>query len=558
VYATEPHLRLPEHYSPVRALTCALLLSFMAPSVALAQEQEQGQDEQEPASTSQGEGSEGGVPGEGVVNSPPDAGKTITPETSTEEAEAPEPEPAEEKKETPAKEGDAKAQLAKQVSLEELEVAARDNAAVMDAERARKKNAEWQRYRARYAWAPKLQANTLLTPVPADTDINDFGNNIDNILALNIGPFFRQTANLVIPLYTFGRINRAKALAEIGVKNADLEARKAELDLIFQVRRAYYGLQFARSIDAMIKDGGELVTGQLEKMEEARNFGEADFETKDFRKLQIFSAELESRILDNQKLVTLGLAGIAYLTEQDLDLENIPELPLDEEPAELNSLEHYQAIAKKNRPEVLQLGAAMDARQEQLRLVRADYFPNLFFAANFTYGISTETIARSPVQRLENGEFVDTDLSTPPFSNPYNQLGFGVAVGLRWNLDIVQTYGKVRETEAQVERTRAQRAQAIGAIDLEIEKLHIEAEQARARIAIQGRRLEAARRWRDSIGLTAELSGQEIDSSKMADAIEPLKAYYEAKLLHMQAIVEYKIARAALAKGIGLDSLDED
>ena len=84
------------------------------------------------------------------------------------------------------------------------------------------------------------------------------------------------------------------------------------------------------------------------------------------------------------------------------------------------------------------------------------------------------------------------------------------------------------------------------------------AEQARARIAIQGRRLEAARRWRDSIGLTAELSGQEIDSSKMADAIEPLKAYYEAKLLHMQAIVEYKIARAALAKGIGLDSLDED
>lgn len=546
---------LPSRNMILRTVTLSLLMLGLSPSSAFAQgdkppaeEQPDGTSEETPEAND-GAAEEGGEPEE-----PAEA--PAAPEDPPEEAPPEEAAPAEEA-DKPAKK-DAKAELAKQVSLKELEVSARENAAVMDAERARKKNAEWQRYRARYAWTPKLQADTLLAPVPANTDVNDFGNNIDSILAFNIGPYFRQTARLIVPLYTFGRINRAKALAEIGVKNAELEGRKAELELIFQVRRAYYGLQLARSIDGMIKDGGSLVTEQLEKMEEARNFGEADFETKDFRKLQIFSAELESRILDNQKLVTLGLAGLQYLTEQDLDLENIPALPTDEEPVELKSLDHYQSIAKKNRPEVLQLGAAMDAREEQLKLQRAEFFPNLFLAANFTYGISTESIARSPVQRLENGEFVDTDLSTPPFSNPYNQLGVGVALGLRWNLDFVQTYGKVRETEAQVERTRAQRAQALGAIDLEIEKLHLEAAQARERIAIQGRRLEAARRWRDSIGLTAELSGQSIDSSKMADAIDPLKAYYEAKLLHMQAIVEYKIARAALAKGIGLDSLDED
>lgn len=524
-----------------------LLLGFM-PSLGFTQGDEAPPAEQPEVTPD--------APAEPVEDGAEDAGEQDEPAEVPDEPVEDAPAQSSANKEASASQ-DAKAQLAKQVSLKELEVSARENAAVMDAERARKKNAEWQQYRARYAWAPKLQADTLLAPVPADTDVNDFGNNIDSILALNIGPYFKQTARLIIPIYTFGRINRAKALAELGVKNADLEGRKAELELIFQVRRAYYGLQLARSLDSMIQDGGKLVTEQLEKMEEARNFGEADFETKDFRKLQIFSAELESRILDNQKLVTLGLAGLQYLTEQDLDLVNIPELPLDEEPEELQPLDHYQQIARKNRPEVLQLGAAVDARQEQLKLQRAEYFPNLFFAANFSYGISTESIARSPVQRLENGEYVDTDLSTPPFSNPYNQLGVGVALGLRWNLDFVQTYGKVRETEAQVERTRAQRAQAVGAIELEIEKLHLEAAQARERIAIQGRRLEAARRWRDSIGLTAELSGQSIDNAKMADAIDPLKAYYEAKLLHMQAIVEYKIARAALAKGIGLDSLEE-
>ena len=437
----------------------------------------------------------------------------------------------------------------------ELVAAARANASVMDAEAARKRNAQWQLYRAKYAWAPKLQADSLLAPVPANTDVNDFGNNLSTITALNVGPYFKQTASLVLPLYTFGRINRAKALAEIGVENAGLEGRKAELELMFQVRRAYYGLQLARALDGMIKEGEGLVFDQLEKMEEARNFGEADFETKDFRKLQIFASEFETRVLDNQKLVTLGLAGMEYLTEQDVLLENIPALPMDEEPEPLEGLEYYRKLARKHRPEMLQLRAATRARDEELGLRRAEFFPNIFLAMNFSYGVSTEVIARTQVQREVDGEFVDTDLSSPPFSNPYNQLGLGVAVGMRWNFDFVQLYGKYRETEASVVRTQAQKLQAFGAIDLELQKLHLEAEQARKKIEIQSRRLEAARRWRDSLGISAELTGQGLESAKISDAIDPLKAYYEAKLLHMQAIVEYKIARAALAQGVGLDDL---
>lgn len=452
--------------------------------------------------------------------------------------------------------GEEKSEVAKEVEPEPLELSelielARQNAAAMHAEQARVKNAEWQRFRAKYAWTPKISADTLLAPVPADTDINDFSNNVSNIVDLNIGPFFKQTATLLIPVYTFGRINNAKALAEIGVDNAKLEQRKAELDLVFQVRRAYVGLQLARAFDAMLAEGKKLVGEQLVRMEDARDFGEADFDIADFRKLQIFQADLDARALDNEKLLALGTAGLEYLTDDEIELARIPMLDDSRELPELAPFETYRDVALSARPEVRQLGYALDARERQLDLSRSAFFPNIFFATSFSYGWSSESISKQPVRRLEGDTFVETDLVAEPYSNPYDQLGFGVSLGMRWNFDFFQLYGAYKETEAQVERTKAQRTQALGAIDLELQQLYTEARQARQKVEIVGRKLEAARRWRDQLGLSMQTAGADV-----SDAIEPLRAFYEAKVTFMQAVAEYEIARAALAKGIGVESLD--
>ena len=51
-------------------------------------------------------------------------------------------------------------------------------------------------------------------------------------------------------------------------------------------------------------------------------------------------------------------------------------------------------------------------------------------------------------------------------------------------------------------------------------------------------------------GMSIESAGADV-----SDALEPLKAYYEAKVLHMQAVLEYEMARAALAKGLGVVEL---
>ncbi len=437
-------------------------------------------------------------------------------------------------------------------ALEEIQEAARAHAASLTVADASIRAAEWKQFQADWAWSPKLQANAFIAPVPAETDVNNVGANIDEFLALNIGPFFRQTVNVVLPLYTFGRIDAARRLAELNVRSSKLERRKAELELHHQLTQAYWGLKLARSFTQMLSDGDELVKENIEEMEDARAFGEADFETKDLRKLQIFSAELDSRALDNQKLITLAVAGVEYLSGVELTERSVTPLSEDVEVEPLEPLQYYLDLASSKRPEVLQLQAALKARRAQVDLARAGFFPNLYVAANFTYGFSTETIARQPVCRLVGDTCETTDLAAAPFGNPYRQLSLGVILGLRWNIDFTTTYGSYKETQQLQQKTQAQRRQALGAIELEVRKLWLEADQSSKKVVITRRRLLAARRWRDQIGLGAQNGG----NTNLSEAIEPLKAFYEAKVLHLQSIYDYKVARSALAVGVGTLALE--
>lgn len=441
------------------------------------------------------------------------------------------------------------------VTLEALLKRASKHAASLSVRDAALKNAQWKQTRADWAWTPKIEALSTLAPVPANTDPNRVGANLDEITALNIGPFFRQTIRIIVPIYTFGRIDGAQELAQVNVENARLERKKAELELQLQVKRAYYGLRLARAFGAMLGEGQSLIKERLVKMEEDREFGEADFDIKDLRKLQIFDADIDARALDNRKLVTLALAGIEYLTGATFALEQFDAFDEKTPLAELGSLDRYIEIGKRERPELAQLERAVRARRLQKDLERSEFFPLLFVTGDLTYGWSTESIAPQPVCRVPTAGAecqYTTDLFARPFSNPYDQFTVGFALGLRWNIDIMDQYGQYKEAEASLEQTEAQQRQAVGAIGLELKKLYTDAANARERVNIQQRRLEAARRWRDQFGLSAQNGG-----AKMSEAIDPLKAYYEARVLYLQSVHDYLVARAELAVGLGLPELPE-
>ncbi len=447
------------------------------------------------------------------------------------------------------------AQARPQLTLNALLRRAYKSADAMQVEGARAEHARWQRYRADRAWTPKIETNTTLAPVPANTDPNRVTANLDEFSEFNIGPFIRQTVRVVIPIYTFDRISLARELAELGVERARVDRQRARQEVAYQVQRAYFSLQLARAFQALIDEGQTMLARELERMEDARDFGEADFKIRDLRRLQIFEAEFKTRALDNAKLTSVSVAGLRYFTGSDsLEDEQVSALDPSAKPKPLRDYASYRAIAARQRPDLIQLDQAEEARRLNVELKKSEFYPNLFVAADFTFGWSNQNVAPQPVcRRPEAGAECDfnTNLFARPFLNPYRQLGFTAILGLRWSFDYGQLRGQLGEAQAQLAQTQAQRRQATGALELQLQSLHLDAAQALEKITIAQDRLTAARRWRDQLGLGAQ------QGADPTDAIEPLRAYYEARLLHLTALYNYQMARAELARAIGVDTLDD-
>lgn len=453
-------------------------------------------------------------------------------------------------------------------SLDELLEYSLKNRALIAEFQAKRAEAKWDLYRAnRITWMPSIRSNTLLSVVPDNAKPDEFDKNIDQYLDLDVGPWVRQELDVVVPIYTFGKSAAAKKLAQLGVDNAGTEYQRAQQEAGYQTRRAFWSLRLSLAFQEMLDEASELIEEQLDEMQEKRDFGEADFDLKDFRKLQIFYTEMQSRVVDNQKLATLARAGLHFLGDIPPETQ-IQVAPLQEvdSPEQLMQRDYYIDQARSDRPELQQLKTAIRAREAQAELAKSEWYPDLFVALRFAFSWSTaetayQQICAAPsLDAASGGCKFPQDAATidglplfaEPYGNPLNTLSFQVGLGLRWNIDPFQLYGSMKKASAQLDVVEAQQERAQGAVELEISKIYQDAADALEKIHINRERMRAAERWKNQFGLSSQTTGADL-----AEAVDPLKAFFEARAKYLEAIYNYQIARAELAQAIGAADLDE-
>lgn len=213
----------------------------------------------------------------------------------------------------------------------------------------------YARYRQEEAdWAlfPSFQFNTNFTVVPEQTDPNRVTSNIEKYLAFEVGPFSSSSLRIIVPLFTFGKIDAAQELAALGVDQQELETRKLRLKLLTQTREAYYSLQLGKQIQGLIGDSVGIIREEIARQEEAREFGDETIDVEQLRKLQIYETEISARVLDNGRLVTLTRGALAALVQLPRDGFDVP--PFDEEvdTTDLPPLAEVQRVAREHRPEI--------------------------------------------------------------------------------------------------------------------------------------------------------------------------------------------------------------
>jgi outer membrane protein TolC len=369
------------------------------------------------------------------------------------------------------------------------------------------------------AYAPTLRGSSIYSP---DSDValkSDMG------FAWNVG------IEGVIPLWTFGKITSLWDAAEAQVAVGENEVKKEKNDVRLTVRRAYYGVQLARDGLVIVRDAMTRIDKYLGRLEARVNEGEGD--DIELLKLKMYRAELDARESEAVKQESIALSGLKFLTGYEGALD-VPDHPIRLIPHHLGPLAHYLSAARLYRPEVNMARAGILAREAQVRLEKARYFPDIGIGVGARW-------ARAPEV---------TDQRNPFVSDRANYLSFGVALAFKWKLDLVPQYGRVAQATAQLEEIRATERYALGGVGAEVEQAFRETEDAARRLDAYTRATQYAKQW-----LVQVQQGIDVGTFEDEDIVQPAKEYALKRFSQMSATYDYNMALAKLAQVTGWDAI---
>ncbi|MFO0678484.1 MAG: TolC family protein [Polyangiaceae bacterium] len=383
----------------------------------------------------------------------------------------------------------------------------------------------WQWYAQAYGGVlPPLTGTAVYSGSPATALNPNFG--------AGWQPFMRFEVNGVLPIYTFGKISASKDAAEAAVRVSEWDVEKARLQVRWDVRRAYYGLQFARDAryfaDEVIAKLDKGLSGMRKKFDK----GDGSVAEIDKLRLEVYREEVVARANEPQKGEVMAISALRFLTGIATDFD-IADEPIQRPTVAIAPVVQYLTAARLYRPEVNMARAGVVARGRWLEYNRARLFPDLGLGLSASYNVAPSAVAQN----------------NPWVVDPFNRFLFGAALGLRWNLDLLPQAARIQQAESQLEETRAHERLALGGIAVEVEHAYAGMLEAKHREESWDRAEHKSKQWISTVQDSIDLGNE----SERA-LLEPLRAYANARVSHLYALMDFNNSLAFLAFTTGWDS----
>lgn len=181
--------------------------------------------------------------------------------------------------------------------------------------------------------------------------------------------------NLQFPLYTGGKLKTGTELAQVGLEVAELSYQTACQDLVHQVVQAYVSVLKADGMLALSREQIKILSEHQRLIEANLRLGYAT--KSDLLETQIRLTQAELGVVKaehGKKLAMENLCTLLGIPPQDLILTSKPALAAEHEPP---ALEGVLRRAEANRPELKNLALAIRSAEENLKLAKAYWKPNL-------------------------------------------------------------------------------------------------------------------------------------------------------------------------------------
>ncbi len=368
------------------------------------------------------------------------------------------------------------------------------------------------------------------TPVYTGTGLN--ARNL-NGLTNGVQPFWTVEVSGQIPLYTFGKITAVGKAGEANVRLNEWDLEHWRQQSRMDVRKAFFGAMAARDGRYILKDVISRLDDAIHGIDEKLRAGKGGAEEVDRLRLEYYRDTVRARGGEPDKGERFAMAALRFYTGIQSSFD-IPDAPLKRPETPFAPLTRYLSAARIFRPEVNMSRAGIEARKSQVDLARANLFPDLGLGLGFSYAIAPSA---------------DPQSTNVWAFDPFNHVYVYGGLGLRWGLDFLPKIARIHQAESQLEEARATERFALGGVAVEVENAYGTAVEADGRERAWDAAEHKAKQWIVSVQNQIDLG-----TKQEKDLVEPLRAFVDARVNHVTALMDLNVSLSDLARTSGWDA----
>jgi outer membrane protein len=345
----------------------------------------------------------------------------------------------------------------------------------------------------------------------------------------SVGNTFTLTTGFTQPLFQgFALINQYK-VAELGVNVAELSQKFTRLEVIFQIKQAYFNVLKAEKLLDVARNTVEVLEAQEEV---ARNFYEVGMTPlNDLLQVQVQLANARQSLITAQNNLDTAGSEFNVILRRPV---NAPVRLVDIQaytPLE-KGLDYYLDLAVRNRLDIKIGDLDIQIAEKEGDIARKDYYPSIVLEGS--YFKSGNDWALSDVEN---------------FSNPD---GWSFTTIASWNF---WEWGRTKYGESQKRRRLSQakiaRQKTIDQARLEVEVSYLKTRESEKNILAVQKAVEQAK---ENLRITDERYKEQVATS--VDTLVAQNLLTSTQVNYFNALYDFKIAEAFLQKAVNLEILE--
>jgi outer membrane protein, multidrug efflux system len=345
------------------------------------------------------------------------------------------------------------------------------------------------------------------------------------------GVMMRAGAEAVLPIYTFGKLDALEEAGKKGVVAGEALTVRAQDEAEYQASQAYYGYCLAQQALSVVDETKKMLDDSDKVLLRLRKEGSDQVTQMDLYKFNFYKQQIEVQRVQAENASHFALAAIRLLVAARGDEEiEVKVEPLTASEGELAAMDSYIILAAKHRPELRAIAAGLEAREQEVKIREAMYYPDFGIAGFFRWMWTTSS----------------TRQRSPFAFDPYNDLSAGVGLVMRYQWDFPQKSIHLEQARAEYEKMEHQRDLLGAAVRLEIEKNWGDTQAAMKKADRQIEAEKNARRWANAAYASFELGTG--DTRELVDAFS---AYASSSVQRLQSFHDVKVGLRALSRAVG-------